>query len=259
MSVLVKGKTGPILSNERRVYRPGVGWETRRTYTALTKPAIYALARPLINAGWQVEFSHVGPKWTCEAMKTGAEDGGAETPLTRWTYRKELLQRSIWTMPSVIEEAEAYATATGNRADYKKTIEGAVSDGDELSLNSATYPVAHLVYFELCRGTDSYETDYIVLSRDRIVTPDYVSKLAVGTTRVVYTTSALIASSGPAYDCPADITAILPSAGSPATVTGSTWGWRTRGNDGIYESYTRFTERSEWVFAPWSNFLYDVD
>lgn len=263
---LIKGKD-IVLFSDTGGYTQGQGYFRRIEYHALRKERLYPKQAEFIDAGYNCVIDKMGnaPKWSLVATTAGPQDGGSEIPVERWTWRKELIQRDIFTKPEVAKEARQFSGTGGtNPAEYRKLITDAVERGTQLPSSLALKAQAPQVWLELTAGTDAYELEYLVLQRTKNTTQSFAPRIVLNATSYIYTTRQLAI----AENIPGAVEVVLPGGRTtiggnlatnpePAVAAGNTmWGWRSRDHEGEYDGPVRFCESTTWVYAAWSTYLY---
>ncbi len=241
-------------------YRQGEGYTERREYEALDRDSAYSLASDLKKDGFDVQIEQQGPKYVIIGTLAGVVDPVIQREV-RWEFRKELLEKSIWTLPKVISEIEQWTSAGKPRSAYKQGIEEAINQGVDLGKEYDNFPVAKKIYMELSRGVENYETDYIVLSKIitiNVNTPAFdVFSISTTSAAVVYEHQYFLANI--IKDAPSPIKNVLPP--KPQTQPPDTiWGWRERANNCQieYGQSSRYVQTIEWTLSFWSTFLYEI-
>lgn len=256
---MIKGKDIALFSDTRS-YTQGVGYSHRLEYHALIKTRLNPIMAQLVAQGYNCTVDKMGssPKWSLVAVSAGPQDGSTESPVDRWSWRKELVQRSIWSKPDV-----AAIVRVGTGGQIRTTIEEGISQKKTwaqietltgiTSLLPAQKTTLQKVYNELVASSESYELEYLVLTRTRATRIGYPQRLTLSATSKIYTTAQLTST----FSVPSDVSSILPDSSTQVSVDAqSQWGWRLRDESGDREGFIRFAEQTSWVFASWSTFLY---
>lgn len=253
---IVKGQlVGPPI--ETFSFVPGQGYSKQVRREALGKPgkaALLALLPGYADSGFTCRVDSAGAgKWALTATYggTGSSDPNQERPTERWSWRKELIQRPIWSLPEVAKHIRSLAAP----AEFKRALTQGVEDGkkfSEITLpTGADSALAEKIYNELVAGADSYETETIVLQRSRQQATRVTTLLVLNASSKIYTKAQLVQ----AEQIPTEVAAVLPA--EPASVPlQSQWGWRRRDEEGDYEGPSKRVEQTTWAFAAWSTFLY---
>lgn len=233
---------------------------------------VKTMAATLISYGARIETTVDGGKAKLVATFAKDPDGdsitnpAAEVPIDRWELDWEMVQISIWSIPSVTRELVKYSNDSlglYNVSQIKKKITDAVQAGEEYPFTDlSTYPNMYRVYNKLLSGAEYYETKRPVLTRVRTYSDKYPYRTRVVQREFVYTTATLIS----AFQVPQDIQDVLPfdppDSDIPLTTKGDvagTWSWKIRGERLAYQVATRrFEENTTWAFAAWDNELYEV-
>jgi hypothetical protein len=184
---------------------------------------------------------------------------GQETPEIRYEFRTDYLDISLFALPAVAAEAEA----TGDPAFYKKTIEDAVSSGQQLTDVSplGNLPLARKVFQKLCRGEDSFPVGRISLSRVAMFSGSLGLPQVPQGIPPVYTPTSFIT----AWNLPFSVYSMLPSVpidprtGRPAAPSGTTWGWKQTNYSSSLIVKTNMVEQNiSWTFAPYDTDIYPI-
>lgn len=255
MSEILTGSNGAVLIRTDPEFKHGEGWSLNGTYRG-PFGSIVGLTSELINAGYEFDIDSAGPYYDLTARKQ-AQEGNDQGYTDKFTLSKEAVTKSIWSLEEIDQEMIGY----GDAAKYRKTIQDAVDASDdngfadlELELPEALYPSAHAAFVELSRGAESYEDEYTVLKRDRIVGLLYSQQaVALKNKSVVYPPDQFLA----AFDIPSFLQVVLPAT-PLITPSNTRWGWRIRKQEiEYYEGQTAHIVE-DWAFAAWSKNLYDT-
>jgi len=244
-----KGTKGPVLISEQPSFTVGQGWNNTRTYHG-GELEINGLADELILEGYEFDIVRDPPYSVLYARKQ-TEFGNDESYVDRYKFHKESIDREIWTLDAVQAEAAAY----GDAAAYRKWIDDAIASGDEtpmvLFLPIATYPTAWKVLTELSRGATHYEDEYLVLTRERVISAESVRKLDISNTKYIYTTTQLIN----VFGVPNFSNVLMPA--QPSTTPAATkWGWRSRQESVHFIEGNKVQLVEDWAYAAWSTNQY---
>ena len=169
----------------------------------------------------------------------------------RYEFRTDYVDVSIFALPAVAREA----TATGNPAGYKYTLETAVKNGDPLPSNSGT--IATKVYQKLSRGEDSFPVARVSLTRIATFSGNLGLPQVPQGIPPVYTP----ASFAIAWQLPFAIQQMLPpipvdiNTGQIQAPAGTAWGWKqTNYSSSLVTKTNQVEQVVSWTFAP-----YDLD
>lgn len=231
----------------------GQGWTVTEEYHG-GHNEIAGLFNGLAADGWSfAPPSKVGPVSILVASKQAPPDGNSDEYYDRFSINSEKVQYSIWDKKSVQDEGSTFFDS------YRGFIEDAVEDGDESGLEAtlpiALYPEAWKVYTELVRGAESIEHEYITLRRERLVSLNYGSPIAItaGGAGKIYTTTGMEAAFG--FPALTGITYPVDPGNAP---TGTVYGWRVRTQEINYVQNLRAEINQDWVWAAWSTFIYGL-
>jgi hypothetical protein len=247
--------TGPIVYSSDP--QTGSTWEV--TFEG-PRDAIRVASLGWQAAGGRVRIDESGPISRAVVVLSGARNASdpvqpitAETPTDRWELSTDRVEVSLFDLPAVALEAQQWAVASNRPlAEYRKTIEEAVANGETLSINAAQYPKSAQVYRRLCRGQDSFPTTRINLVRQRSFTTSFATPIPSNVLPPVYRTSSLVL----AFDIPATVANALP-VDPPEKPDGTSWGWMTTDDRFSYSPKTTLVEQStSWAFAAWDTEIY---
>ena len=263
--------TGTILNQQIRneeSYVHGQGWTTTHEFVG-THSGIEGLLWSYTQNGWNVHQTFEGPYARMVATRGGRQEYAKEDYYDKFSITKETLQKAIWTLPEVVENMQLYATYTSEPIQkYKSSIEEAVSSGDEAPLIQAIGPsepsdlfyIGWCVYWELCRGAESWETEYIIMTRERMVSVEYyetdVMPIPPLNAARIFPSSDILAATFsipylPGVTWPDD----PPLENSDVDLQ---WGWRERRREIVWEEGARVGVIQDFAFAEWSTNLYEV-
>lgn len=260
MSLTVTGNSEPQLLRADPQYIRGQGWVITLEYRGL-RADIEGIAGGLSVAGYDWDITADPPLARLTATKYATNPQSSQDYYDRYTIRKETVEKSIWSLPAAQSEGSEYTGGFGAyRADIKEALEGewdeGGAEGHMISKFGAkagsSYPVAWQLYLELARGAEAFEEEYIVLSRERVVSLDYASKLQLQppAARTLYTKAQLQA----AFDVPEFTGIEWPSEGD--AVPQAAWRWRNRNYEVRFVESDRVQINQDWVWAAWSTNLY---
>lgn len=220
-----------------------------------SRAGILYKAAELQAAGYRVtrrKFS--GPLYQVTGtLSLAPESGGgsgSETPVDRYRITTQLAQLDLRSNPALI-------TLCGSErvlAQYVKEIDNDIADVT-IDANYDSYSTEKQTVADLrLRGAQAYELKRPVLTRIRTMSVNYSSEFVMEAQPKVYTTTTLISTFG----IPLAVQAKLPVA--PATSpTRTTWAWLWQQQDSdVIPTLGRVEEMDSWVFAAWSNAMYEV-
>lgn len=168
----------------------GPSWEVR--YVGVPS-SIQALAVSLnaLGARTSIETSNGQSTLSANWVRDPDAPPSAETPFDRWSILWEESQESLFSDPAAIIEAESYGPA------YKSVIESAVRDGEDITLDVGTYPIAHRIQRLLESGIETKPTFHPFLRRMRTYSLSYPGiPQRVNVQGVVYTRASLVSTFG---------------------------------------------------------------
>lgn len=241
--VILKGTNAVQLIRTRRVKDPNLGVSIEQEWHGM-ESGIVGLELSYANARntWTERGPSNGP------LRTLLVRFGGETPteaIDTWRVRYESLEKDAFLHPSIVADA-----GLTNTADYRKSIEEAVSGGKP----SSTFTLGSVkqrLYYELCRGATHYRSRYLVLSCRRTVSAAYTGTFTVASEEgPIYSTGQLPVPSG--------ILAKLPGQTGnafPVNPNQSQWGWLNFGFETDFVG-TRAEVNLEFVCAAWSTLYY---
>lgn len=222
--------------------------------------------------GVVVRQSQDGPVKTCTIRYNNwYENESDDTYTEQWTHTHEIIEKEIWAAPWVQEAMKSTddGGSCPSPADFRKTIEDAVDDGDSfatlletfrakgsawdfvssvLTFDGRTYAAPYaLIYRELVRGATHWTTEANVVRRVRTSGLGFQWYATILSTKWIYPNSAITS-------MPSSIWAeIIPPQQEPYAYVG----WRMRARE--YEiSGDRRSETVEIVLAAWSTNNYTV-
>lgn len=233
-------------------FTPGQGTVSR---TVMGGPAVRmkGLERLFRSQGHDTAYRGLGKAGELEVTRNLAltPSGRALPDPDRWGLTTEVITQDLFALPKIATEANTFGGTDGPK-DFRDQIEDAVKDGTDLEGSIATSAIAQATWDELRRGTDSYETETLVLSRTRS-TATTVSRSAILSNADIYTTSNLANTFG----IPSSVLFNLPD--NPGdTPTNAAWGWRISDQSlDAAGQFTKFEDVLSWKFAAWSTFYYN--
>lgn len=209
------------------------------------KNAIYGVAAGLGTSA-RVRITQNGPLHVLVATFQNLQDGAPEVATDRWTVRTEVLEKDGFLHPAVNADMEAYNAQVG-LIEYRKELEGAVSEGRALISGVAARPIAVQMVRELSRGATHFEDEYIVLRRVRTISAAYTTKMTLFGSRLIYASGQL--------PVPGNVLFSLPSF--PANPPQAQWGWRLRTQESEFVG-NKVEQQYEFVLAAWSTLYYST-
>lgn len=113
--------------------------------------------------------------------------------------------------------------------------------------------------FEIRKGTESIPVSALILKRVRVMSVNLAPTLVLAEAVSFYSTAWMIQN----QNIPRSLAATLPAPTAANTYQGAyapppntKWGWLPRQQNRSYTGFGEMEEHSDWVFAPWSTYLY---
>lgn len=251
-----KGQYEALITRQDVNHVYGQGWFTSlEAYGPTDK--INGLMNELIATGWEFTNTPEGPYSRLTATRQGQPDSYQTDYYDRFTITTETIEKDIWTLDAIHEEV--YYEFAGDLELYKSIIEKAIDYGDENWLADypeATHPEMWATYRELARGADSYEEEYLVLTRERVVSTQYNEQLVLPelNASLIYTTDELHSE----FDIPASFTGIKWPTAPTNNIPNTKWGWRHR-KRGVQQMESQKVQViQDWAWAAWSTNIYNA-
>jgi len=265
---MTPGLTVAGTTNARRVSRefgfdPQLGDTIIENWVGLEESILsVAAAYRVLGARTRTGQQEGSPEWRLQATFANPElvDGQTESaPDIKWEVRTEMVQLSIFSAFAIQEEADRYIDPAQykNPAQYKKDIEDAVKAGTANPINKVKFPYSAVVYRELARGVEAFETKRFVLQGRYFASVNWylTQRRVIEAGDYVYSAASL----GTQYGVPAGLIRFLPAVPTfpGATPVGTKWGWRSRGEVSTFTYGATKVETSfDFVFAAWSTSFY---
>jgi hypothetical protein len=257
-SAVLKSISYQFTQGQGRIYQEI--WEAATRYTAESKFS------DLINQGFNANLYQNGPKYIIEASR---QSNDSEIVI-RWEFNKEMIEKSIWTLPLVKKTADLYNGDEPNNK-FRRAIEDALNTGsslpDDILNNNQVADIAIMILHSLRNGEENYYAEVYVLSKIVTVNLTYLPFYNIDTYfspsngSIVYKHDYF--KSHIISGAPSTIQSMVTNLDSCLTKDPDddiyVWGWRMRAHQGEYEysnNATRFNEVLQWEFAKWSSFLY---
>lgn len=241
MSTIFKGTKQVQLVREEFVFDPQNGLVLEREFRGPTT-AVNGLVGGMPST-LTFRTNQEGPVGSLIVRYPNGDNLVAETPVDRWEIDTEVLDRDGFYHPTIQAEMEAYTIP----ASYRKQIEDAVENGTTSPAVAATNPGANKIFLELRRGASHFETEFLVLRRQRTISPSYTGRLTLNATSLIYSALQL--------PVPALVGWTLPTL--PSNPPQSQWGYRLRTQKTAFVG-NRVEQVHEWVLAAWSTLYYTV-
>lgn len=250
------GTSGPVQFSSTRRFVHGQGWSTTQRVTG-SQESIEGLIGDYKVSGWDVDIAGDGSVRTLTATKVSVDGVADNSYYDRFTMSKENIEKSIWTHEEVQSEGAAYASLnSGGFQEYKKKIEEAVEEADTSLLptfGGTSLEFAQKLYTELSRGAESFEDEYTVLTRERVVGLTHSASpldLRSGNISKIYTQSQFQS----VFGVPDFIGITWPNETS--SIQQAQWGWRSRKQEVQFLQSRKIQIVQDWAHAQWSTFLY---
>jgi|APGre2960657404_1045060.scaffolds.fasta_scaffold17459_3 hypothetical protein len=249
-----------------------------------SKDALRAASADWVAAGGKYQINEDGPYSEATVTFAGSQIDPnnptapvvpeEEEPSTRFEFRTEYLDASLFALPYVRAEAkkwvQTYSTINITEADYYAAIKLAGEDPKNNKLNQVTvggvttpanifpesqFPLAHQLVVKFSRGQDSFQTSRVSLTRISSfsarnglpATPPIIS--------AVYSGDILAARNG----FPESVRLVMPRPPFDPNLTpdGTVWSWLKTNDSTSLLIKTNQVERNEtWTFAAWDLFAY---
>lgn len=176
----------------------------------------------------------------------------AEEYTERYEVVTEFVEKDIWQIPAVAQEArihDAAVDAGGVDGDYYyRELAEYYATKKTAGLNAATYPLFAQVVRYLRDGVTGYELEYVVIKRSRRIPRGFSRIVSIGDGLVYYTTAQLGLPDDVAFSVP-DSTALTPISSDYA------WGWRRRPSQSVIDGMY-IEQSSEFILSQWSTLAY---
>lgn len=273
-------KTSTILPVETgyievsREYSGGDGTGRQITYRYRgSKDALRAASVNWVTAGGKYQISENGPYSEAIVIfsgtnfntnnPTGPVIASEEEPNTRYEFRTEYVDASLFELPQVRAEAKRFVSAFGagsTTADYFSAIKLAGEDpkNNKLTFSEAQFPFAAQLVERLSRGQTSFQTSRVSLTRISSysalnglpATPPIISAVYSGPFLANFNFF------------PASVRNVMPRPPADPNLTpdGTVWAWLKTNDSTSLTIKTNQVERNEtWTFAAWDLFAYPYD
>jgi len=254
-----------------RQYHNGDGTGRYITYKYRgSKDALRAASADWVAAGGKYQINEDGPYSEATVTYSGSQIDPnnplapvlpeEEEPSTRFEFRTEYLDASLFALPYVRAEAKKFVQTFGagaTEADYFSAIKLAGEDpkNNKLTFSESLFPLAKELVVRLSRGQDSFQTSRVSLTRISSfsarnglpATPPIIS--------AVYSGDILAARNG----FPESVRLVMPRPPVDPNLTpdGTVWSWLKTNDSTSLLIKTNQVERNEtWTFAAWDLFAY---
>lgn len=266
-------KTNTILPIETgyievsREYSGGDGTGRQITYRYRgSKDALRIASASWVTAGGKYQITENGPYSEATVIYSGTlldtnnptapRDPTEEEPNTRYEFRTEYVDASLFELPQVRAEAQKNLDTEL----YFSAIKLAAEDpkNNKLPLLESQFPIAHQLVKRLARGQTSFQTSRCSLTR----ISSYSALNGLPATPPII--SAVY--SGPFLAnlnfFPTSVRNVMPRppANPNLTPEGTVWAWLKTNDSTSLTIKTNQVERNEtWTFAAWDLFVYPYD
>ena len=266
-------KTSTILPVETgyievsREYSGGDGTGRQITYRYRgSKDALRAASVNWVAAGGKYQISENGPYSEATVVFSGTlldtnnptapRDPTEEEPNTRYEFRTEYVDASLFELPQVRAEAKKYIS----EQEYYSAVKLAGEDpkNNKLPMPESQFPLAYQLTKRLSRGQTSFQTSRVSLTRISSysalnglpATPPIISAVYSGPFLANFNFF------------PASVRNVMPRPPADPNLTpdGTVWAWLKTNDSTSLTIKTNQVERNEtWTFAAWDLFAYPYD
>lgn len=247
-----------------REYSGGDGTGRQITYRYRgSKDALRIASASWVTAGGKYQITENGPYSEATVVYSGTlldtnnptapRDPTEEEPNTRYEFRTEYVDASLFELPQVRAEAQKNLDTEL----YFSAIKLAAEDpkNNKLPLLESQFPIAHQLVKRLARGQTSFQTSRCSLTRISSysalnglpATPPIISAVYDGAQLANYNFF------------PASVRNVMPRppANPNLTPEGTVWAWLKTNDSTSLTIKTNQVERNEtWTFAAWDLFVY---
>jgi hypothetical protein len=250
-----------------RQYNNGDGTGRYITYKYRgSKDALRAASVDWVNAGGKYTINEDGPYPEATVTYSGSQldpnnpvatpDPFNEEPVSRFEFRTEYIEASLFELPYVRAEAKKYV----DEKEYFAAVKAAGDDpkNNKLPMPQNLFPLAYELVKRLSRGQDSFQTSRVSLTR----ISSYSAKNGLPATppiiSSVFTGEVLAARNA----FPDVVRTMMPRAPIDPNLTpdNTVWSWLKTNDSTSLIIKTNQVERNEtWTFAAWDLFAYPVN
>ena len=247
-----------------REYSGGDGTGRQITYRYRgSKDALRIASASWVTAGGKYQITENGPYSEATVIFSGTNFNtnnptapviaSEEEPNTRYEFRTEYVDASLFELPQVRAEAQKNLDTEL----YFSAIKLAAEDpkNNKLPLLESQFPIAHQLVKRLARGQTSFQTSRCSLTRISSysalnglpATPPIISAVYDGAQLANYNFF------------PASVRNVMPRppANPNLTPEGTVWAWLKTNDSTSLTIKTNQVERNEtWTFAAWDLFVY---
>ena len=250
-----------------REYSGGDGTGRQITYRYRgSKDALRTASANWVTAGGKYQITENGPYSEATVIYSGTlldtnnptapRDPTEEEPNTRYEFRTEYVDASLFELPQVRAEAKKYIS----EEEYYSVVKLAGEDpkNNKLPMPEGQFPLAYQLIRRLSRGQTSFQTSRCSLTR----ISSYSALNGLPATPPII--SAVY--SGPFLAnlnfFPTSVRNVMPRppANPNLTPDGTVWAWLKTNDSTSLTIKTNQVERNEtWTFAAWDLFAYPYD
>jgi hypothetical protein len=247
-----------------REYSGGDGTGRQITYRYRgSKDALRIASASWVTAGGKYQITENGPYSEATVVYSGTlldtnnptapRDPTEEEPNTRYEFRTEYVDASLFELPQVRAEAKRYIS----EEEYYSVVKLAGEDpkNNKLPMPESQFPLAYQLTKRLSRGQTSFQTSRCSLTRISSysalnglpATPPIISAVYDGPQLANYNFF------------PASVRNVMPRPPANLNLTpeGTVWAWLKTNDSTSLTIKTNQVERNEtWTFAAWDLFAY---
>lgn len=247
-----------------REYSGGDGTGRQITYRYRgSKDALRFASASWVLAGGKYQIIENGPYSEATVVFSGTNFNtnnptapviaSEEEPNTRYEFRTEYVDASLFELPQVRAEAKKYIS----EEEYYSVVKLAGEDpkNNKLPMPESQFPLAYQLVRRLSRGQTSFQTSRCSLTRISSysalnglpATPPIISAVYDGPTLANFNFF------------PASVRAVMPRPPADPNLTpdGTVWSWLKTNDSTSLTIKTNQVERNEtWTFAAWDLFAY---
>jgi hypothetical protein len=250
-----------------REYSGGDGTGRQITYRYRgSKNALRIASASWVLAGGKYQIIENGPYSEATVVFSGTlldtnnptapRDPTEEEPNTRYEFRTEYVDASLFELPQVRAEAKKYIS----EEEYYSAVKLAGEDpkNNKLPMPESQFPLAYQLTKRLSRGQTSFQTSRVSLTRISSysalnglpATPPIISAVYSGPFLANFNFF------------PASVRNVMPRPPADPNLTpdGTVWAWLKTNDSTSLTIKTNQVERNEtWTFAAWDLFAYPYD
>jgi hypothetical protein len=247
-----------------REYSGGDGTGRQITYRYRgSKDALRIASASWVLAGGKYQITENGPYSEATVVYSGTlldtnnptapRDPTEEEPNTRYEFRTEYVDASLFELPQVRAEAKRYIS----EQEYYSAVKLAGEDpkNNKLPMPESQFPLAYQLTKRLSRGQTSFQTSRVSLTRISSysalnglpATPPIISAVYSGPFLANFNFF------------PASVRNVMPRPPADPNLTpdGTVWAWLKTNDSTSLTIKTNQVERNEtWTFAAWDLFAY---